>query len=289
MDSRALSVLLGMLAGDSSIYSRDQYDKRNGKYYARITFSTTHGPQQRAYCEYKCALVNKLLWTTAKVNHIKHGPERRYDGYVFQFDDDRLKSVHKLVYPNGKKRFSQKWLDQLTPEGIALWYMDDGHAHSHPNSKGFISAVSTELATCCSRDEAELIREWFLNQYGIEMKLKPEKSNWSLRANTEHSRYFAKLVQPWICEPMLYKLRHVADLGSHECRAPIGQCPSCQRPVYRFVKGVCQPCYNAQWQRSIPEGGHPICPRCRRDKYRIVNGVCAPCNVSVKRGHSCRW
>lgn len=253
MDSRTTGALLGMIAGDAYVNVRQKM--QSGKYpYTSSEMQVLHGSQQRAYCEFKCDLANRLLNRNSTVRRGKNGPGRKYDAYRFSVSHPYFKVLRRWCYPNGKKTFNQVWLDHMTPEGIALWYMDDGHARRNINAKGRISSVSTNLATCCTDAEAELICRWFSDVHKIRFTTFPEGSGRSLRANTENSRLFAHLVQPYVIEPMLYKLSHVADLNSHECRAPIASCasPDCQNPIFDIRrKGLCSACYSRRYYRQV--------------------------------------
>ena len=130
--------------------------------------------------------------------------------------------------------------------------MDDGHARRNVNSKGRVSSISTNIATCCPVGEAELIARWFNDLHKIRFSLFPEGQGFSLRANTENSRLFAHLVSSYIVEPMLYKLSHVADLNSHECRAPFGRCVQCKAMIYdNRRKGLCTACYSRRYYHEV--------------------------------------
>ena len=53
----------------------------------------------------------------------------KYNTSVYQFTtntNDLTKYLVNLFYPNDKKIISKEALEQLTLEGIAWWYMDDG-------------------------------------------------------------------------------------------------------------------------------------------------------------------
>jgi hypothetical protein len=250
MDGRTQGVLLGMVAGDAYLNVRERL--QSGKYpYISSEMRVLHSTQQRAYCEFKCALVNELLGTKATVNVVKNGPGGRYEAAQFSASSPYFKMLKGWTYTNGKKQFNEVWLNHLTPEGIAIWYMDDGHARRNTNSSGRVSSVSTNLATCCPKDEAELIAGWFQDRHKIKVSIFPE-SGYSIRMNTENSRLFAHMVQPFIIEPMLYKLAHVADLNSHECRAPVAVCSQCSGPIYaRRRGGLCDTCYSRRYYRQV--------------------------------------
>lgn len=126
--------------------------------------------------------------------------------------------LKSAMYPNGKKRFTRRVLDMLSPHGIALWYMDDGSAAVNRNKHGWISSCYTNLYTYCSEEEALDICAYFKEKHDIEFRIGHEKSGCLLRANTEASRRLAKLVYPYIIPSMMYKLAHVANLNLHEPR-----------------------------------------------------------------------
>lgn len=248
VDERTTGALLGMIAGDAYLNVR----QRRQSPYISSEMRILHGSQQRAYCEFKCALVNKLLGTRASVNIVKNGPGGRYQAYHFSASHPYFKMLKGWTYTDGKKQFNEVWLNHLTPEGVAFWYMDDGHARRNTNSVGRVSSISTNIATCCSWEEVELITRWFADQHKIKFSSFPEGSGYSLRANTENSRLFAHLVQRFVIEPMRYKLAHVADLNSHEPRAPVAECAQCKGPIFANRRGgLCDACYSRRYYREV--------------------------------------
>ena len=102
----------------------------------------------------------------------------------------------------------------------------------------------------CSLEEAELIAEFFLAEYGVEFKVRCDKrqregKQFYLQANTKASHELVGVVHPHIIPSMAYKVAHVADLMLHECREPIGACVDCGAPVYEARrKGRCTRCYS---------------------------------------------
>lgn len=251
MDERTAGALLGMVAGDAYLNVRQRLQA--GKYpYVSSEMRILHGPQQRAYCEFKCALVNELLGSHVSVTEVKNGPGGRYKAFQFSVSNPYFKMLKGWTYTDGKKQFNEVWLNHLTPEGIAIWYMDDGHARRNVNCVGRVSSISTNIATCCSREEAELIIRWFGDRHKIKFSAFPEGNGYSLRANSENSRLFAHLVQRYVVEPMRYKLAHVADLNSHECRAPVAECTTCKGPIFANRRGgLCDACYSRRYYREV--------------------------------------
>jgi hypothetical protein len=250
MDGRTTGALLGMIAGDAYVNVRERY--QSGKYpYTSSEMRVLHGMQQRAYCEFKCALVNKLLNRNSSVTVVANGPGGRYKAAQFSVSHPYFKVLKGWTYENGSKTFSEIWIKHLTPEGIALWYMDNGHARANPRKDGRITSVRTDIAICRPITQAELVCRWFWDTHRIEfVPVREKKQYYSVRANTENSRLFAKLVGPYMVEPMLYKLAHVADLNSHEPRAPTRACTICSAPIYVKYRTICASCRARRYYKT---------------------------------------
>ena len=250
MDKRATGALLGMIAGDAYVNVRTRL--QSGKYeYTSSEMRVVHGIQQQAYCEFKCSLVNKLLGRNSGVTIVRNGPGGKYQAAGFSVSHPYFKMLKGWTYKEGVKTFNQLWLDHLTPEGVALWYMDDGHARRNYNKDGRVTSVATDIATCCTESEARLICDWFGGEHKIEFRPYQTKGLYCIAANTENSRLFAHLVAPYIVEPMLYKLAHVADMDSHECRTPVGNC-QCGASIYdKRYGGLCVRCYSRRYYLSV--------------------------------------
>ena len=153
------------------------------------------------------------------------------------------------AYPNGKFTITRRLLDMLTPQGVAIWYMDDGSARVNVNKEGFVSSCATDIALCKSEDEALIVCGYFADEYGIKFRpfrvntRKPETS-WCISTNTAGSHEFSGLIFPHVIPSMMYKLKHVADLKTHECRALVGSCKICGDVLYSMRRrGMCVKCY----------------------------------------------
>jgi hypothetical protein len=90
--------------------------------------------------------------------------------------------------------------------------------------------------------------DWFKEKHDVLFKpYKHTNGSYCMRCNTADSHKFARIIQPYIIPSMLYKLSHVADLSSHECRAPIGTCITCGDVIYdNRRKNKCVKCYTRE-------------------------------------------
>ena len=259
-------VIIGMALGDGHIQCAQRLNQ--GKYpYMRRALRVLHGASQRAYCEWKA---KRLSWALGgrhiNVTKVKNGPGGKYEAYNFTVSNPYFEQVHGWLYPHGKKLITRRVLDMLTPEGLAIWYMDDGHARSNTNTKGFVSSVSTNIATMCSEAEVMVICDWFQDRFGIKFNTRCKKTcspgkQFFIECGTEESKKFASIIAPHVPEPMLYKLARVATLESHECQSPVAWC-ECGKPIYDKRRGgLCATCYSRErYRRTVAAGDEIVRP-----------------------------
>jgi hypothetical protein len=248
-------MLIGMVLGDGCINVRHRL--KDGKYaYESSEMRVVHSLTQKDYCEHKAALAGKALKRSPGVHVVRNGPGGKYLAAGFSISHPYFKQLKGWCYPEGKKTFTTRVLNMLTPEGIALWYMDDGSARYNINKDGWIKSVASDIATMCSEAEATTIKEYFMREHGIDFKVRCRKGSkadvaFYIQTNTEGSRDFARLIRPYVIPSMLYKLAHVADLESHECRASIGKC-QCGANIYDLRRGgICTTCYSRRYYREV--------------------------------------
>lgn len=249
MNDEDRGILVGMILGDGYISVKKRVNAKGKLSIESASLSITHSVKQRLYVEHKCELVRKIFGGTHTVHErrarLKNG--KTYQLYGFIKTNPYFRILRKMLYHYGAKTFTSQALNMLTPHGIAIWYMDDGTSRINVNSKGFISSVATEIATCCSYEEAILICAWFKEKHDIAFKPFSTKESFSIRCNTENSHVFARMIEPYIIPSMRYKLSHVADLNLHERQATVGVCEKCGSPIYAQRRGkLCNRCYSVK-------------------------------------------
>lgn len=206
------SILIGMILGDGYL----QKGKNSS------TLKIEHSTQQLEYLKYKRELLIKIFGGKHPDIHIRSRVDSRNNHTYHQCwlskTEKYLKILRDRIYLNGKKEYTEAILKKLTPEGLAIWYMDDGGNGSIYISKktGKISSCVTYLCTDCSFEQASIIRDYFKNTYDVEFKLyNIRKDQYRLCANTSNSRKFVELIRPYIIPEMQYKIRHV-PINLHE-------------------------------------------------------------------------
>lgn len=144
LDGAELGALYGTLLGDAGVYYVAQSKT------PRVQLC--HCAKQFGYLEYKAERLSKLSFRMSPI----YASDTRISRVAASSCLPQLKLVRDTVYPDGRKSPNEKWLSQVTLEGLAWWYMDDGHAGY---CRGRLNHVSlhTEGFTL---DENELLAAW---------------------------------------------------------------------------------------------------------------------------------
>lgn len=223
MDRKTRGMLVGMVLGDGYLQVRHRLTK--GKYpYIAASMQIKHSVAQLAYCEHKAEQLRRATGRKCEVRFYEATAKgKQYPQAQVCFSHPYIRNLWSWMYRDGAKKINRQTLDYLTPEGIAIWYMDDGTGRVNRNKDGRITSCSTSIATMCSKEEVDTIIDYFKAAHEIEFKARfdkrrpPEKA-WFIEANTAASQQFAALVGPHLHPSMECKLAHVAGLGSQECR-----------------------------------------------------------------------
>ena len=119
------NLLEGSLLGDGAIAA--SFDKRQNttNYY----YTESHGPKQEGYLRWKADHFLKKgmsarVHDRKRVANIKGRPIHSHEYRFASYSNSTFKTVREQWYPNGTKEVPGDL--ELTPEKIAVWYMDDG-------------------------------------------------------------------------------------------------------------------------------------------------------------------
>jgi len=224
MDKRKRAILYGLTIGDGGIYlTKDQSDKT-----ARMIIG--HGPKQYDYLLEKQRLLHSVLGGKEPKLYTYKSQNKRtgktYTNHQLYKNHKYFRQMHKVLYPKGVKLYTEKLLGYLNEQSLALLYMDDGNGNVCKNRKtGKPCGCMTRISTYCSKEEAELLRNWFDEKYKITPKFDIDKRNnkYSLRFNTKDSKEFVSIVYPYVFQSMKYKLQHVDKYHPRVLDTPRGE------------------------------------------------------------------
>lgn len=117
LSNKCKEVLLGSLLGDGSLKINQSY--KNAR------FSFRHSIKQREYFFWKVnqlkEISSELCWWEQKKNGL--------GGIMLRYQSETLESLtklYRLTHKKGSFVIRRKWLNQLTPLSLAIWWLDDG-------------------------------------------------------------------------------------------------------------------------------------------------------------------
>lgn len=186
-------VILGSLLGDGSIAINPNYKN------ARLSFR--HSVLQKEYFWWKVSLLKEISGPSCTWEQPADGysqsPKLRYQSLALPV----LTDIYQLVTKDKKKVVSRKWLNKLTPLGLAAWWLDDG------------SIIGVRKGVFCtdgySRKEAEIIKQYFKIVWGLNTTVgeihRPGGKTFTrvyLRS-TEELRRFLLIILPQVKVPQM--------------------------------------------------------------------------------------
>ena len=198
MEKRKKALLIALCLGDGHINKRDN------------CLQITHSIKQKSYIDYKCELISQLL--NCKKPNLYHRKDEKHDEFTLTKGSRFFRYIRKMLYINGEKRFSRNILKYITPEALAIWFMDDGsHGIDRNKTTGNISSHSFRLSTCTNLEDTEniiaMLKEKFgINMYKIKRKMKDGSIKYYLQCRTREGRKLSDLLRPYILDDLKYKI-----------------------------------------------------------------------------------
>lgn len=190
LSEEARQIILGTLLGDG------YFQKSRGHAYPRITIK--HSAKQRAYLEWKTSFLMSELG--GRITEVKDSTSKGRNKVVYVSSaSPKLLEIFNLV----SKGVRRKWLNQLHPLGLCVWWLDEG------------SLVRNRTqAVLCTDDfslrEVKVARRYFQKVWGLHFKIAPTRKGtqryrlW-LRSTTE-TKKLLKIIAPFVPECMKQKI-----------------------------------------------------------------------------------
>lgn len=204
--------IIGMVMGDASLY---QNRFRDGSAKGNYKFSFSHSRRQIDYAVYKQMIIQELFDYQLEIretliklkNTDKIYPAVRLMTRVHP----RLKMIAKNIYINGKKRITDWTLNNITTEGLALWWQDDGCVHRNKPPKTGGSIVWGTYGF--PKEDVEKFQLFLFTKYGIELRIRKHKKSggYYLSRGLSVGLKFSEIINPFVVPSMEYKLVKATD------------------------------------------------------------------------------
>lgn len=178
-----------------------------------------HSWKQREYCIWKMNLLRK--------NGIKVGVLQRYEGsngylnYTIQYRFCTKiymfnKVLRRVLYTGVfTKKYPRKLLNRLSPQGLALWFMDDGSLVRR-KYKGRYCGFYLRISTYCSSEQADEIINYFKEEWDIhptkihEHKIKTYNA-YTINFGAKEGKKLIDTIKPYMCPSIMYKVLYDID------------------------------------------------------------------------------
>ena len=189
-------LILGMAIGDGYI-SKGNF------------LSIRHREKQLGYLQWKR---NLLKANGINVTDIQWVQNNNYGAYEFRTLSYKfIHNIRNSLYMPYKNISTPKILKNMSPLTIAIWYMDDGSISTQSrNGKPYRSLIT--ISTCISKEDNQVIIDYFANNYGIKMNQRKMRNKYSLVISSkENVCKFLDIVRPYVNEVdcMGYKLKSI--------------------------------------------------------------------------------
>lgn len=184
-------IILGMLLGDASIYRPSKTTRG---------VSITHSIKQSEYFDFiKMLLGNVINETKGNKGGFEGSSENRRANSIITPSISDL--IINMCEVDNKKHITQNWVDNLSPMGIAFWYMDDGSISLKENQRPRARFATNGF----SFDEVELLKNMLKIKFNIDSKIFDYKGA-TLCLTADSTEKLFSIIFPYICDSMKYKL-----------------------------------------------------------------------------------
>ena len=211
MELRKKALLIGLVLGDGCIVKQTKYYPKSTRHY--YNFEVIHTEPQKEYLEWKAEICRKLTGKKCVVKFKESAKKKKMknghiingkSSYRFTCCDKYFRVLYHWLYPGGKKKIGSKYLKYLTPEAIAIWYMDDGSTYK---DKVRPNVFTCEIYTHTPLDETNYIINYFKETWDIEFHLhKKTEDQYCIRCYTVNAAKFIYLISPFVPQCMDYKV-----------------------------------------------------------------------------------
>lgn len=169
------------------------------------TMVLRHCYAQKEYLEFKKNLLNSVGIKTSEIIECNNNG---YPGVYLYVRVYKFSKAYRKIYYTPKKNIAiRKLLNKLTPLGLAIWYMDDGGL-SQKKKNGKVHANDLMLNTHLSKEENQIIIDYFKEVWNVQFTQVKNKGKYRLRCGTKEARKFIQIVEPHIknIKCMLHKI-----------------------------------------------------------------------------------
>lgn len=202
LSKKQREILVGVLLGDGHL--EKLYTPTLGR------LKVEHSHKQKDYVDWLYEEFRDWVRSKPRLREIK-AFGNIYQNYGFSTYGHRLFGEFRERFYKGKKKIIPNDLEKdVTPLGLAVWYMDDGSIKSKRHKGVFLNTQGFE------EDELKKLQKILRNKFRIRSttreQTRNQKTKRQLYLGGESGERFIKLIQSYIIPSMKYKIPKVLRL-----------------------------------------------------------------------------
>ena len=189
-------VIIGSLLGDARLECRS-IGKRHS-ITARLRIHQSE--KQKEYVFWKYEMLKNLVSKGPRRIKAGHDQKRNKDHYSWYFHTksfEHLGILHSYFYRNNIKILPETIFELLTPQALAVWFMDDGS-----NTKESYT-ISTH---CFSMSDQLRILNMLKERFDIKATIVKDRSKLKIRIGKNDYQKLNHIIEPHISPSMIYKI-----------------------------------------------------------------------------------
>ncbi len=193
-----IQCLLGTLLGDGSIVQNQNRGYR---------LNVKHGIAQLEYVKHKANVLGVEHRVHTYKPNLRSFSKNGSCGFTYQ-NAGGMKYIESFVIRGGKKTVNEEWLERLSMEGIAYWFMDDGC------SSWVGKSVSVQFSTLGFPEDATELLRLKLDKLGFKTskyqdRRATHKNQYFLSMSRYHTKDFLGAISAYVLpiECMRYKIK----------------------------------------------------------------------------------
>ncbi|MBI3615218.1 MAG: recombinase RecA [Candidatus Omnitrophica bacterium] len=186
-------IIMGSVLGDGHLARNPQQPQSQG-----VRFRMGHGPKQETYAGWKASLFENIPTTLYRNSKGGLG--------IDLTPLPELLPLQREIYRGSQKHLPGRFLKQLTPLALSIWYMDDGNLAIR--NKAGTAGRSTICVEAIEPESRQRLAARLREGWGVDVKLVLQgKRRKAVLVFPKHgTEQFHQLVAPYVHPSMEYKL-----------------------------------------------------------------------------------
>ncbi len=185
------ALLIGLVLGDGHL------ETQNGRTYR---LKVEHSIKQKDYTDW--LYQNFREWVNQPPKpRVKGSFGKSITSYGFTTYTTGFLRFYAQQFYAGKKKIIPVRIEKLlTPQALAIWFMDDGSWKSDHHKTYIIHSLGY------SKNELVLVAKTLNKKFGINAGIHRQYDKWRIYIYSDSAEKFRKLVEPYMIPSMRYKL-----------------------------------------------------------------------------------